>query len=254
MSAVRVDRPRADWLRQALDASPLFSALPARALEELTVIARRVRWPAKDAAIQPRDTADRFFVIASGRMEVTRVNPENGRGIGLMLLGPGDAFDLLRLVDGRPFEGWTRSVEALETVAIPLETVRKLRAEYVDFARALDAAIGQMLRAVADLASELALHDTDTRLARFLRRQAVPASPASAAREVSGLSHDLVATMIGSVRVVVSRRIQELRREGVISVRRERIRVEDEGLLRQCCKEPAALRADGARREVAGSR
>jgi DNA-binding transcriptional regulator LsrR (DeoR family) len=44
---------------------------------------------------------------------------------------------------------------------------------------------------------------------------------------IHNLSHEDIASMIGSVRQVVNRQLQELKKEGIINIRRKQIAVND---------------------------
>ncbi|NOX76349.1 MAG: winged helix-turn-helix domain-containing protein [Gammaproteobacteria bacterium] len=63
---------------------------------------------------------------------------------------------------------------------------------------------------LAGRASDLALHNTETRLARL----------------INDLSHESLAEMIGSVRVVVNRQLQHWKQEGIVDAHRGHLEVE----------------------------
>jgi CRP-like cAMP-binding protein len=232
-----------DALLSALGGSPLFGDLQDRVLRDLLGAFRYETWLARSPAITPAHTAERFYVIVAGRLEVCRINPDTGREVGLMLLGPGDAFDVVSLLDGNPFVGSTQALDDLEVASAPLRRVRAWRDEHPQFDRALSLYLAQQLRLLADLASELALYDTDVRLARLILRYTASDRPEAPLRPIDDLSHETLASLIGSVRVVVNRHIQGLKRDGVISARRGHLAVEDLGSLVRRCRNPAAPRA-----------
>ena len=76
------------------------------------------------------------------------------------------------------------------------------------------------MRSLANLAGDLALHDTETRLARLILRHAQQKESGQPLRLIHNLSHESLAEMIGSVRVVVNRQLQHWQREGVVVTRR----------------------------------
>jgi CRP-like cAMP-binding protein len=220
-----------DPLLSALGESPLFCGLPDTALRDLLGAFRHETWRARSPAMTPTHTAERFYVVVAGRLKICRINPDTGREVGLLLLGPGDAFDVLRLLDGEPLAGSTQALDDLEVVSTPLRRVCAWREEHPEFDRALRPYLAQQLRSLADLASELALYDTNVRLARLILRHVAPDRSETAPRPIDDLSHETLASLIGSVRVVVNRHIQELKRDGVISARRGHLAVEDLGSL-----------------------
>jgi CRP/FNR family transcriptional regulator len=179
-------------------------------------------------------TAERFYVIVAGRLKVCRVNPQTGREVGLLLLGPGDALDIVSLIDGEPLAACTEALDDLEVVSAPLARVREWKAEHRAFDRALHRYLARQIRSLANLASELVLYDTDVRLARLIVRHVARDSD-TALRPIEHLSHETLASLIGSVRVVVNRHNQDLKRGGIISTRRGQLSVNDlESLVERC--------------------
>ncbi|HHO59747.1 MAG TPA: helix-turn-helix domain-containing protein, partial [Thiotrichales bacterium] len=76
-------------------------------------------------------------------------------------------------------------------------------------------------RKMEDLATDLALYDTMTRLARLILRHVVPHHPQSRqSHHRLNLIHDLhdeaLARMVGSVRQVVNRHLQHWRKQGIL--------------------------------------
>ena len=58
---------------------------------------------------------------------------------------------------------------------------------------------------LAELAADLALHDTEVRLARLILRHVDNDDPHHSLRLIHDLSHESLGAMIGTVRVVVNR-------------------------------------------------
>ena len=75
------------------------------------------------------------------------------------------------------------------------------------------------MRNLADLAGDLALHDTETRLAHLIMRHIDNKDPNHRHLTlINDLSHEVLAEMIGSVRAVVNRQLQHWRKQGIISL------------------------------------
>ncbi len=53
-----------------------------------------------EVAVSPQDASDRFYLVVGGHAKVSLFHPETGREHILYLLGPGDGFDLISLLDG----------------------------------------------------------------------------------------------------------------------------------------------------------
>jgi hypothetical protein len=94
----------------------IFSPLPAPALESL---ARRATWLLADAGtalMREGDHGDRYFVLSSGGLEITR----EGRAVGT-LVDPGDAVGEIALLFDRPRTATVVATEPSELLAIDRE-------------------------------------------------------------------------------------------------------------------------------------
>lgn len=210
-----------------LGRSPLFAKLEPDLVADLLGAFRRETWERKTSGMTWRHALDRLYLILSGRLEVARSNPETGRDVTLFLLGPGDAFDVVTLLDGRPHEVVTLALDDLEVLSAPLGLVHQWIERHPDFNRTLLPYLGAQMRALSELATDLALHDTTTRLARLILRHADLDHPHRSLRLINDLSHEHLAGLIGSVRAVVNRQIQHLKQDGVISASRGKLAIRD---------------------------
>lgn len=215
---------------EVLRTSPLFSSLSDAALAAVLRRFRHETWP-RGAALPPGRALDSFTVVVTGRLEVIRYHPETDRQVTVFLLGPGDGFDVLTLLDGMMHDVVTRTVDPMESLVAPLASVHQSMDDHPEFGRALLPYIARQMRSLEDLASDLALHDTVTRLGHLILQHADPVDETSGdgreVRVLHGLSHDAIARMIGSVRAVVNRCLQELKAQDIVHLRRHRVRVND---------------------------
>jgi len=115
-------------------------------------------------------TRKRFFLILNGRMEVSRSNPDSGKRIVLFLLGPEDGFDIITLLDDRLHNTEATAPGPLELLSAPVSVMHNWISGYPEFNHRFLLYIGDQLRRMEMLASDLALHDTASRLARLVLR------------------------------------------------------------------------------------
>ncbi|GBE03960.1 MAG TPA: cyclic nucleotide-binding domain-containing protein [Nitrospirae bacterium] len=73
--------------------------------------------------MEPEQTIKQFFVIISGRVKVERVNSDTGREFTLFMMGPGDGFDVLPLLDGRKHNVSFMAVDDLEALSAPFDRI-----------------------------------------------------------------------------------------------------------------------------------
>ncbi len=210
-----------------LESSPLFSGMDRAFLEEVLARCHPLAWR-KGPVVA--DTLRCFYIIARGRLEVMRHNPEDGRALTLFLLVPGDGFDVLPLLDGRPHEVVTTALDNLEVLSVSVARMRRWIERHPALSRNLLLYLAEKLRQLEALAADVTLYDTLTRLARLILRHVDPEHAGGGevpVRLIGDLPHEVLAHMIGSVRAVVNRHLQAWKREGIMSVRRGHLAIRD---------------------------
>jgi CRP/FNR family transcriptional regulator, cyclic AMP receptor protein len=210
-------------------ASPLFSGINRNTLKEMTGALVHETWP-KGCDIQATlNPIQRFRIIVRGRVKITRSNSDNGREVTLWLLGPGDAFDVINLLDdeAHPICAW--SLDEVETLAAPVAVFRDWLEQSVQFRMAMNRYIARQLSVLTELTTDIALHDTMTRMAHLLLRH-FGENRERGTRQLNlirDLPQEEIAALIGSVRVVVSRLLTRLKKLEIVELRPGAIRVLD---------------------------
>lgn len=199
----------------------LFKGLDERVLDDMLTLFRRDTWR-RGVQLDQEIFQQRFYLLIEGRLEVMRVNPETGRSITLALLGPGDGIDVVTLLNNAPHEVQPVAIDDVSLISVPIDDARKWIDQHPEFNRNFLPYLGQQMRKLEDLSTDLALYDTMTRLARLILRHVIPHHPQGAAGESYPLKliHDLhdesLARMVGSVRQVVNRHLQHWRKQGIV--------------------------------------
>ena len=225
--------------------APLFSDLPDEQIASLLHGFRRETWK-KQSRIEV-NTIERFFVVTRGRVELVKTNYAMGRDLTLFLLHPGDVFDLVTLLDGAPHDLTPMALDQVDLLSVPLASMREWQVTHPVFNQKLLPYLGRQMRALEELGADLAFHDTVTRLGRLLTHHLLPShqplSPNSSQIPlVHDLSHEVLARMIGSVRVVVSRHIQAWKKDGTVSSKRKHLAILNlKGLESHCDSIEASL-------------
>ena len=236
-------KPESPFYAQCLKSlmmSPLFRDLDSPTLQAMLGICRRETWT-KGARLPPEYGMRFLTIVISGRMELTRTNPETGREVTLFTCGPGDAYDVITLLDGREHELQPLAVGPLEAITAPLDQVRPWIERNPVFNRALLPYLGERIRELENLSADLALYETVKRLALLILQQATPeplTNEQGAARPplINTLTDEAMARMIGSVRGVVNRHIQDFTHMGLISTSHGQLVVRDLEKLREYCE------------------
>lgn len=204
--------------RGVLTESMLFGGLNDNVLDEMVDRLMPEHWPRRVSVWAPQDAATRFRVVLRGRVKITRKNAATGREITLFLLGPGDIFNVVSLLDGEPHEVWAETLDIVDALSGSTALWHDWLAHYPQFRINFGRYVSCQLQHLSDMDSDLALHDTMTRLARLILRYYGKSDPDQSPRMnlIQGLSHEEIAHMIGTVRIVVNRLLGEFKREDIL--------------------------------------
>jgi len=211
--------------------SHLFSSLPQPLLEEMTVHFKAERW-GKKSYIDNEIFQRRFFLLLEGRLEMLRTNPETGRSITLDLLQPGDGIDVITLLDGKRHDVTLSPLNELKVLSVSIDKMREWIWTYPELNRKFMPYLAKKMRAQEDKTTDFALYDTVTRLSRIILKNIdkTNAYVGNVEHEheshlISGLSDEVLARMVGSVRQVINQHLQHWKQKGIIDKRRNRIKI-----------------------------
>lgn len=207
-----------DYVKERLRGSDLFRGLSDGLLQDMLSGFQQSTWR-KGVSFHSRDLADRFHIIIDGRVELRAIDAASGKALTLFILGPGDGFDVISLLDGCLDDNVVRALEDLHLIHAPARSVRGWISDHPAFNRNFLPYAGKQMRTMQNIAVDLATADTATRLARLILRHVTPAALTDGAyptRLINDLPHEALARLIGSTRQVVNQHLQVLRHKGVI--------------------------------------
>ena len=214
------DSPHFTHCLKILGQSPLFANLDDALLKDMLEIFHYETRKRSDIAISPKQASERLYLIISGRAKVSVYNPDNGREHILFLIGPGDGFDLISLLDGEWHNAVATALEDMEVLVTTVHQAREWINQHPNFNRAFLHYLGKQMHGLADQVTDLSLYDTEARLARLILRHLAPGNLSNDIHLINDLSQETLASMIGSVRVVVTRHFQKWKQTKVISGKR----------------------------------
>lgn len=240
--------------------TPLFSNLAGTTLAEMLASFQRQTWP-KNSSMETGNSSGQFlYVIINGRVKMSRINPDSGRELTIFLMSTGDVFDVICLLDEYEHDVSLTAIDEVETLYAPMPEVRNWIEKHPEFNRAFLPYLGQQIRSLEELAADLSLHDTITRLSRLILRHTAynnnhtPLTAAKPATEslhinplqklklINNLSHEELAHMIGSVRAVISRHMLKLQHDGIIKYKRKYLEIKEIHSLLEKAKKTLSMR------------
>ena len=211
---------------------PLFSSLDAEELQRFSELTREKFYPKGSVILFEDDPGDSLHIVRQGRVKVVLVG-EDGREVILAVLGIGEHFGELSLIDDQP--------RSAHVIAMEDSTLLVLRRD--DFRRRVDAnpavawamlvELSRRLRRADGKIGGLVLLDVPGRIARLLLDFSDEARGGAIDKP---LTHQTIAHMIGASRETVSRTMRDFQTQGWINVERRRISVADRVALKRAAQ------------------
>jgi len=217
-----------------LEGVPFLAVLPPEEREELAACLARRQLQKGDIIFQRDDPGQSLFIVERGAVRIY-VPSSQGMDLTLAVLGPGDFFGDLSLLDGR-----SRSASAIASEQASLLVLD--RADFLGFigahpqaAMAVLMVVAQRLREADEKASDLAFLDVAGRLAKRLLDLAAShgISRADGILIDLSLTQEELANMIGVTRESVNRNLSEFRRLGLVVNQGRRLLIRDAAALRR---------------------
>jgi CRP/FNR family transcriptional regulator, cyclic AMP receptor protein len=207
---------------------PLFARLDEPQLGVLARVIVRRSFGRNAKIIGAGDPTDSLYIVISGRLKVL-MSDEQGREVILSILGPGEFFGEMGLLDDSLRSASVVTLEACELLTISKTDFKRSLAENFDLSLNVMRGLVQRLREADRKIGSLALMDVYGRVARLLLEMAEDIDGEKVV--VNKLSKQDIAKMIGASREMVSRVMKDLQLGGYLEVRGRSIVLRDTILL-----------------------
>lgn len=169
-----------------------------------------------------------FYLLRRGKARIFRTAAD-GREQTFRLAGPGDTFGEVPIFDGAPNPATVETLEPSEVIVVPAESLVRIIRSHPEVAIALLRHFARRLRSFTELIEQISLQTVQGRLARYLYQLARE----EGARTANGIvvpraiTQQDLASLVGSVREVVSRTLRVMEEDGIVEVRRKDILIRD---------------------------
>jgi CRP/FNR family transcriptional regulator, cyclic AMP receptor protein len=195
----------------------LFAELDDRELTAIAAVAKSRRYDKDDVIFHADESGDIFCLIKEGQVKVTMISPE-GKEIILTLLGPGDFFGEMALLDNEPRSASVIAIEPLEILTIWRSDFLHILSENFSITQKVLAELSRRLRNASNRIESLATMDVYGRLARFFLDAARNGGKVldNGYVAVTRPTHQAIANMIGTSRETVSRLIHDLMKQNLL--------------------------------------
>jgi CRP-like cAMP-binding protein len=210
---------------------PIFSSLSDAQIAKLARLTT-LRLCRKDEVIFYEDEeGDFFFVILDGRVKVTllgipdRFTRGYGREVVLSILGPGDFFGEMALVDNEPRSATAVAIEESELLCLHRSDFQSALTDYRGVTQALLRSLTARLRKANHQLATLAIVDGYGRVARGLLDLAREQGRRSkdGRMTIKQASATQIADNVGTTQKTVTRMLADLEEQGLILVKKDEI-------------------------------
>ncbi|KMO40393.1 transcriptional regulator [Methylobacterium variabile] len=205
-------------LVRLLAANAFFAEMGEEAITAIAGLCRTRSLARHETLFQKGDPGDALYALRRGQVRIA-TGTADGRSVTLNLLGPGDVFGEIALLDGHPRTAEAIALEATELFVIERRDFLGLLTRDAAMAIRIIGFLCQRLRWMSDRMEEATLLPLDTRLARRLVMLSQDYGS-----EIQVTQHELAA-FVGAARESVNRVLQGWRRSGIIDLGRSRVTV-----------------------------
>jgi len=205
----------------------MFAGVPDAQLEQIAKVAFHRRVTRQTTIVRAGDSTDSLYVLISGSAKVLN-SDEDGREVILTLLGPGEFFGEMGLIDGSPRSADVMATETCELLVITKNDFIRCLSENFDLCLNIMKSLVQRLREADRNIESLALMDVYGRVAKLL----IDFSEDENGQHVikRRLTKQDIAKMIGASREMVSRVMKDLENRGYFKVEGGRIIIREKSI------------------------
>ena len=201
----------------------LFAGLTEGELQALAQRAVERRFAPDEVLFWEGEPCAGIFLILEGSVKIFKTSP-NGREMMLSLDTAPTTVAELPLFDGGPYPASVRAVGAVVSVFINKTDFQHVCRQFPDVALKVLAVVGRRLRNMVSVVEAMTFGSVTQRLAKLLLEASAQARGDQFELPVT---HQELASRLGTVREVVSRNLARFRAEGLVSIQGKQVTVQD---------------------------
>ena len=215
-------RPVMGERTMALKAVPFFTQLNDLELDVVRAVAAEKSYPKNAVVLTEGEMGDSLYMIQSGKVKVF-IGDEDGREIILKILGPGDFFGEMSMIDKQARSASVNTSEASTFLVLTHAAFEKCVEQSPRIANMVMRILAQRVREADRKIGTLALMDVYGRVASTLLELSVYTNGKLMVAEK--LSQQDLANMVGASREMVNRILKDLSDRGFISIESKTITI-----------------------------
>jgi CRP-like cAMP-binding protein len=213
-------------MTKKLSDSLLFSGVDAAGLKLIEQAGQFVTADKGHFLFFQDDPADRFYVVLSGKVKISKTSSEGKEQI-LMMAGPSDSFGEAALFAEKIYPATAEAVENCELVAFTHDKFMALIHNNPSIAVNMIARLSMLLHHLTRLIQRISLEDVSTRLAGYISGLLPDKAAGDDETVVLDEKKMFLASELGTIPETLSRAFARLSEQGIISVHGQNITVHD---------------------------
>jgi len=216
---------------------PFFSSLEESEVRSLLPFMEEKQARKGDVLFHEGEPGRRLYLVRKGQVKVYKLS-EAGKEKILRVFGPGDFFAELPLLDGGNYPASAEALSAATLLSLSRDNFLKILLKYPAITGKIYEIVGSRLRQFTTMVTDLTLKDASRRLAGFLLEKAAEQVHFSQGpvRFPLNLTHQEIASLIGTARETVSRSLKQLQADGIIEIRDRYVTVSDPDALSEAAR------------------
>ena len=213
---------------------PLFATMREGDILAFAELVRERSFPKGSVIVFEDDPGDALYLVARGQVKVVLIG-EDGREVILSVLGEGNFFGEMSLIDEKPRSATVIAMVDSVVLVLRREDFQARLRTSPEIAIALLRELSRRLRRADEKIGSLVLLDVNGRLADLILRLA---EEEGGDRITKKLTHNVLAQMIGSSRETVSRTMRDFVERELVQVSRKEITILNRPLLERAARRP----------------
>ena len=203
---------------------PLFRSLSSEELQTVESECYSRSFNRGELVYLPGDMSDAVLLLARGRIRMYHVNPEGKQAV-LGFIDRGELFGELTVFDDRVREEYAEAVDKSFVVLIPRQTMQRLMQDHADLTLGLTRLFGFRIRRIERRLKSLLFRSIRDRLVHLLLELAERYGRQTNDGLLLDLriSHQEMASVIGSTRETVTITLGELQEDGFLQIQRRKV-------------------------------
>jgi CRP-like cAMP-binding protein len=196
--------------------------------DSILALATSLHYAASVPVFEQGQPAGHFYVLLSGRLRVTQVDPD-GQQTVVRMVNPGDLFGIARALQRKDYPGTATAVTDSVALQWPMETWDRLTEQHPRLSINAMQVMGQRLQEAQTRVREFSTEEAERRIAHAVLRLANQAGK----KEADGIRIDFpiskqdIAEMTGTTLHTVSRILSAWERAGLVKGGRQKLLIRE---------------------------